>query len=1177
MKPNLHPVKSDFMRRLLLSSVTATCVLLALAPLAKAEDDGFSISVDGDLVAGSSKMDDAQAKSEAVVEQVDIQVKFDGLGVKPSLNVALETAKDTYEPGEALSFRIALNYGAWIERADIRIFEFANGERLIGEVPVDAEGRATWQVPAGTKGKLTYVLRVYDREGRYDETVPLILRASDVVQTARKSDQIVEDGEVISDAPVNKTRLSEAVDRTSIRNIPVYGGAVTVYGSGLDPKSSMLAFNEPVNVDADGNFTIQRILPPGDHTVQVELRDGGNNTLDFSRNVNIPDNDWFYVGLADLTLGKRFAKDDVKAARPGEYKGIYNKGRLAFYLKGKMQGRTILTASLDTTEDNVKNLLKNLDEKDPRQFLKRIDPDDYYPVYGDDSATIEDAPTSGRFYVRVDRDDSHVMWGNFKAYVNGNKFLRNQRALYGGQAVYRSAKPAPDGGRTTEVSGYAAEPGTLSQQDNLRGTGGSAYFTRFQDVNSGSETVIVEVRDPVTDFVLSKTVLKPGVDYDFDYSQGVVLLTRPLPTNIAGKPQYLVVNYEYTPATTDVKGYVYGGRAQQWIADKVRVGVTGMHDNSDKADLDMAGADVRLQAGPRSYVDLHAAQSKGTGFGNSTSQDGGLTFSNAGATGAGIGKSNAYGVEAKADLEELTDGAMKGDIGIEYAHKNAGFSTLDTETLKTRDDYRSTFNLELSDRTRVRSAASLSKVKSEKAESEISVSAEQDISDNFTFEAFGKHSQKPVAATKTEAGERTDLGVKLTRKLDDDNRIYGFGQGTVHRTGSRKRDDRVGVGISTDISEHVSFDGETSVGSYGPGAEARLTYAPTADRSYYTGYALDPYRDLDPSSSSTTRGTDFGEFLVGMKHRQNEQLSFFAEDSYDLFGPRRSLTQAYGVEYLPVPEWSISGSMEMGHVDDDTLNSSSGAPNSEFDRKSASLTSTYKVENGDYIRTKGEVRFERSDDGTRDMDSYLYQVQSSVKAYDDWRMLFNADAVFSDATATARDGEYVETSFGFAYRPTENDRLNALFKYTFLYDLPGADQVTVNGTLSGPQQRSHIISADAIYDLTPIISLGAKYGYRHGEMRDRSGVGGWTKNNAHLGIARVDLNIDQQWDALLEARMLWSTTADSADFGTVAAIYRHVGDNFKVGVGYNFGQFSEDLRDLEMDDHGVFINLVGKF
>jgi hypothetical protein len=43
------------------------------------------------------------------------------------------------------------------------------------------------------------------------------------------------------------------------------------------------------------------------------------------------------------------------------------------------------------------------------------------------------------------------------------------------------------------------------------------------------------------------------------------------------------------------------------------------------------------------------------------------------------------------------------------------------------------------------------------------------------------------------------------------------------------------------------------------------------------------------------------------------------------------------------------------------------------------------------------------------------------------------------------------------------------------------------------------------------------------------------------------------------------------------AICRHVGDNFKVGVGYNFGRFSGDLRDLTLDDEGVFLNVLGTF
>ena len=45
--------------------------------------------------------------------------------------------------------------------------------------------------------------------------------------------------------------------------------------------------------------------------------------------------------------------------------------------------------------------------------------------------------------------------------------------------------------------------------------------------------------------------------------------------------------------------------------------------------------------------------------------------------------------------------------------------------------------------------------------------------------------------------------------------------------------------------------------------------------------------------------------------------------------------------------------------------------------------------------------------------------------------------------------------------------------------------------------------------------------------------------------------------------------------GALAAISRYVGDHFKVGLGYNFADFSDDLTDLNYDHQGVFLNLTG--
>jgi hypothetical protein len=1145
------------LRALLLATVATG--FWATAAFAASSEDGFSLSVDGELVAGSQTLADQQAKTDDALDDADIQVKFDGLDVRPILNVTTVPASEKYIAGEALAFAISLNYAAWITRAEILVSQF-DGVRsgVIARIPVNERGQAKWNVPDGMTSRLSYVLRVYDAEDRYDETRARPLAPDESSVASR------EDG-----PDTNTLALTGPnEDRTAVRNIPVRGGAVTVFGRGIEKEGKVCAFGEVVPVDDDGNFLVQRILPPGDHAVDVEVRGAGRGNLDFTREINIPEDDWFYVGLADFTLGKRFANKDMEKAYPGEYEGFYNKGRLAFYLKGKIKGSTLLTAALDTGEHDVRNILKRMDEKDPRRFLKRIDPDDYYPIYGDDSTTIEDAPTSGHFYVKLQRDDSHIIWGNYKAYINGNTFLTNERALYGAQGVYKSQRMMLDGSRSTEFSAHAAQPGTLVQNDTLRGTGGSAYFLKHQDITTGSETVSIEQRDPITGFVVSKTTLKVGEGYEFDHSQGVIILASPLSSTHAGRHQYLVVNYEYTPATSEVKGFAAGGRAQQWMGSHVRVGVTAMRDYSGESNLTLGGADIRLQATENTYLDIHAAQSRGRGFGYSASVDGGLSYIDVSPTAGARKRANAFGAEAKADLADLTNNSLKGDLQANYAYRQGGFSTLDNQVTENREDIRVASRVEISEQTSLGLEGSQSRAPG-KVDRELKAILSRAVSEQITVETYVKDSHKSAGTSPiVEKGHRLDLGAKLKHDVDDDTSVYAFGQGTVVRNNTRRRDDRIGVGGKTEVSENVSLEAEVSGGTAGIGALSKLTFSPTENGKYYVGYELDPYRDLDATGFS---GTDLGHVIFGGRQKVSDELSFFVEDSYDLFGLKRTLAQTYGVDYVPAEHWSIGTAVEFGHVYDNTVTSY------DFDRKAVSGTFGYRNPEGNAARIKTEARRDTSEDPSKgNLDAYLLEGTVDWRANENWRLLASLDAVLTDATDTARDGDYFEGSIGYAYRPVEDDKLNALFKYTYLYDLPGKDQVTQDGTTNGDYQRSHIVSADFIYDLTDIFSVGAKYGMRYGETRERSG-GAWADNIAHLGVIRGDINIDRQWELLLEGRMLWSPTSDSTQLGILTAVYRHMGENFKVGLGYNFGRFSDDLADLTADDHGVFVNAVGKF
>ena len=47
--------------------------------------------------------------------------------------------------------------------------------------------------------------------------------------------------------------------------------------------------------------------------------------------------------------------------------------------------------------------------------------------------------------------------------------------------------------------------------------------------------------------------------------------------------------------------------------------------------------------------------------------------------------------------------------------------------------------------------------------------------------------------------------------------------------------------------------------------------------------------------------------------------------------------------------------------------------------------------------------------------------------------------------------------------------------------------------------------------------------------------------------------------------------------GALVGVYKHIGENLKIGVGYNFSNFQDDLRDTDINAQGWFINIIGKF
>ena len=384
----------------------------------------FSITVDGEPVDGVKRQEaDAQRCVDVALERADIQIKYDPLDATPALNVWV--AGSTAVRGKPVYFGSYTNYAWWLRKGELRVFaKGQNGQETpLAVIPLKPGEAVQWQAPDTAPTEMMYLLRVYDEHGAFDETLMKPLRLAD------RGDPLV------TPERIHREQLAGWGESSlHLKNIPAKGGSVTISGERIKPEEYVTAMGMPVPVDDKGKFAMRQILPAGPHSVDVAVKDAAGVGASFRRNLSIADKDWFYIGLADLTLSRD--KTSGPAALVTQDTTHYNNatsidGRGAFYLKGKIRGDYLLTASADTQEQPLKNLFSNFMAKDPNYLLRRIDPDRYYPVYGDDSTVVDDAPTQGKFYVRIEKDGSSAMWGNFQTAWTGTELTQYSRGLYG--------------------------------------------------------------------------------------------------------------------------------------------------------------------------------------------------------------------------------------------------------------------------------------------------------------------------------------------------------------------------------------------------------------------------------------------------------------------------------------------------------------------------------------------------------------------------------------------------------------------------------------------------------------------------------------------------------------------------------------------------------------------------
>jgi predicted porin len=415
-------------------------------------------------------------------------------------------------------------------------------------------------------------------------------------------------------------------------------------------------------------------------------------------------------------------------------------------------------------------------------------------------------------------------------------------------------------------------------------------------------------------------------------------------------------------------------------------------------------------------------------------------------------------------------------------------------------------------------------------------------------------------------GDRTDIAIDASYNSLENWTAYGFVQGTANATGNRKENNRVGTGASLRLTDRFNIEGELSTGDTGTGARLGTDYLVSDRTNVYMSYALNNER-----SDNGVRARK-GNMATGVRSRYSDTASVYIEERYTHGDVPTGLTHAMGIDVAPSDKWNYGASVEAGTLEDKQTAA-------QTDRLALGFVLGYEYSG---IRYTGAIEYrddtlQNTDLTESEQKTWLFKNSFRYQIDTDWRFIGKLN--YSDSKSSEGsfyDGEFKEYIVGYGYRPVRNDRWNTLFKYTYFFNVPSSSQVSSLGTSADFLQKTNIVSVDTIYDISKRWSLGAKYAYRLGQVAQERENPEFFDSTASLYVVRADWHFVHRWDALMEYRLLDLPEAQDRRQGSLLGLYRHVGKNIKLGIGYNFTDFSDDLTDLDYDSNGFFINLIAK-
>jgi uncharacterized repeat protein (TIGR01451 family) len=789
------------------------------------------------------------------------------------------------------------------------------------------------------------------------------------------------------------------------------------------------------------------------------------------------------------------------------------RGRAAFFFKGSVLGKYLLTTAYDSDKGTQERLFRD------------IQPDQFYPIYGDSATKGFDAQSTSRLYVRVDKDKSYLLYGDYTTAGNTDvrQLTQYSRSLTGVKGHYED--------EIFNVTGFYSDNGStqIVEEFPANGTSGPYELASGGNIIENSEKVEVLVRDRnQPSIVLASSTQVRFIDYNLDPLTKRLLFRGPVPSVDANlNRQYIRVTYETGAngvggAGGGPKFGVGGVDAQIKVTDNIQLGVIGIKDDNPINRSTLLGATVVGKLGEKTVVNGELAHSDTDLNGSGEAERIEIRHEQ------GDLKARAQFTRTDKNFSNQsaysTAGRTEAPAIVEY--KLTADTKLRGEGLYSKDD--------VNGGVRKGVVANVVQRLGEGMEGELGMRASVDTgvlggSSCVTNLTYTTANCAPTALTKLGDSIRNELLTVRGKFTSQIPWVTGL-QAYIEA----EQDVR-------DIHKHL----------FAIGANYQLSEKTRLFGRYELASTLGSQFNLNSFAPNNT-------VVIGIESAYMKGGNMYNEYRLRDSQSGREAQAALGVRNT----WMISEGLRVGGGFE-TTQTFNGLPGNN----SNALVGTVEYFANPRYRTSASLELRKADTS----DSLLNTLGLSYKLSKDWSFLGRTIFSYMDSKSA---GKTIQTrqQVGFAYREVDQNVWNLLGRYEHKYE-------DITGSPADSSTRMHIVSTHANYQANADIILSGRYAGKV-VTSNKALTDSYVLDSlywAQLLYGRATWDFIKDWDASLQTG-IYVGKGGAAQYAIGAEIGYQVVENLWLSAGYNLRGVSDpDLTANDYLDPGIYVRARFKF